>query len=713
VTSLRRWWPNGLLARVRLGAMVVGSLALLGQTAQIGNSTKSADYLTLSVASLLLLTAMLIITYLRHRAQWWDVVSFPVLVVLAGSGLEDPLSSIAITLGVVVVLALYGSVRLWAVRTLGGVLAIPAAVAVSPDSYGRSLSWHSPSVIGIMPQLVLVSIIMRGLYAALQRTEEATAREEVLARSGRDMLAMTEVTEVRARGLRAAQDLAALSRGAAFVVVRRTPDGLRAISMGGLPESARGMAVPDAAISDPARLAALFPEPREWRVEEVDPDTYIAVGRQKHTPDDVFDSFSNLANQVVLAEAGCRSHAELDHRANHDPLTQLPTRTKFFRALAAAVDGSAPGEVALLNIDLDDFKQVNDSYGHAAGDELLIEVARRIAGVGGPGSLAGRFGGDEFTLLLTGLTSAEQAEQAAELLCARLVAPVPLTGVPMPVMVGASIGVAITAPGLTAGDLSRSADIAMYSAKAHGKNRVEIYHPDRHGHAAEQRTREKHLGEAVARGEIRIGYRPRVDPRTGRTTIIETHPYWAHLQFGGLAGGDLLTLAARTGNLARLGREVLQQTCAEIAGLPDGPASRFSIDLTVRQLHDPGYPAALLETLAGAGLRPDRLELIVTGSETLDMDDDSPTRRQVELLSGHGVQIALDGPQTASATLELLRAYPIHRLTVDAGDEDAADLATAVGQVLGTRLVRDGDGDTPAMTLDELATWLIRAPAAA
>jgi predicted signal transduction protein with EAL and GGDEF domain len=251
----------------------------------------------------------------------------------------------------------------------------------------------------------------------------------------------------------------------------------------------------------------------------------------------------------------------------------------------------------------------------------------------------------------------------------------------------------------------------MYSAKAHGKNRVEVYHPDRHGHAAEHRTREKHLGEAVARGEIKIGYRPRLDPRTGRTTTVETHPYWEHPQFGGLAGGGLLTLAARTGNLAQLGRQVLRQTCAEIAALPDGPASRFSIDLTVRQLHDPGYPAALLEALAGAGLQPARLELIVTGSETLHMDDDS-VRRQLELLTAQGAQIALDGPLTASATLELLRTYPIHRLTVDAGDDDAADLVTAVGQVLGTRLVRDGDGDTPAMTLDELATWLVRAPAA-
>jgi diguanylate cyclase (GGDEF)-like protein len=707
VTSLRRRLPDGLLARTRLAATVVGCLALFGQLGQLGNPTKSRLYETGSAAALMLLVAMLLTTYVRGRAQWWDVITFPVLVVLAGSGLADPLSAIAISLGVVVVLSLYGSTAVWAVRTAGGVLAIPATVIVSPESYGRELSWHAASVMAIMPQLVLVSVIMRGLYAALRRTEQASAREEVLARAGREMLAMTEIADVRARGAAAGRELCAISNGAAFLVIRRTPDGLRVANLAGVPESVRGAVVPPAALTDPARLAGLVPGVRYWRLESVDGDLHVAVGRSTPLTGDVVDAFRNLSNLVVLAEAGCRSHAELDHRANHDPLTQLPTRTKFFRALTAAVDGAGAGTVALLNIDLDDFKLVNDVYGHAAGDELLVRVAERISGVGGPHSVAARFGGDEFALLLTGLRHPDEAEQTAELLCARLVAPVPLSGLPAPVVVGASIGVAVTAPDLTAGDLTRSADIAMYSAKARGKNRVEVYHPDRHGQAAEHRTREKHLGEAVERGEIRIGYRPRLDPQTGRITVVETHPYWEHPQFGGLAGGELLTLAARTGNLAELGRHVIGRTCAEIAAVPGAAGCRFSLDVTVRQLHDPGFPAALLDALAEAGLPPARLELIVTGPEPLPADE-TPVRRQLAELTGHGVHVALDGPLTAAATLEMLRAYPIHRLTVNAGD-DTADLAAAVGQVLGTRLVRDSDGDPPVLDAIGLADWLTRA----
>ena len=298
----------------------------------------------------------------------------------------------------------------------------------------------------------------------------------------------------------------------------------------------------------------------------MEPGLHVAIGGARAVAADVADVVMNLANQTVLAEAGQASHEELDYRANHDQLTQLPTRTKFFRAVAAAVDGDETGTVALLIIDLDDFKQVNDVYGHAAGDELLVEVAERIATVGGPGSMAARFGGDEFTLLLTGLNGPVQAEQIAELLCARLVAPIVLSSAT--VKVGASIGVAVTAPGRTAGDLTRCADIAMYSAKAQGKNRIEVFHPDQHQWAAAaHRTREKHLSRAIECGEIVLRYRPLIAPGTGEPVAVEAHAYWQSPRFGEIgADGGLSDLVAHTGNLADFRAHVVHTVCTDLAG---------------------------------------------------------------------------------------------------------------------------------------------------
>jgi diguanylate cyclase (GGDEF)-like protein len=725
---LGRLLPAGLLARVRLGAVVLGCLGIVGQLGQLGNVTKSAAYHRCSAAAIVLLVGMLLVTYFRGRAHWWDPILLPILVVIGGSGLVDPLAGISLALGVSAALALYGSLRLWVVRTLGAMIAVPLAVVVSPVSMDRPVSWNTGPVIGLVPQLLLVSALMRGIYAALARQQQAIAREAVLARSGRDMLGITEIAAVRDRAMRAAGQLVDVTPDTALLVLRRAPDGLRIANLAGVPEQLRGTAVPDQVVGDPDGLCTLVPWARHWRAETLADDLHIVVGGAGHVPDDVFDAFRNLAHQVVLAEAGCRTHAEMDHRANHDQLTQLPTRAKFAHRLAAAVDAGPPGSVALLNIDLDDFKQVNDSYGHAAGDELLIRVAERIADAGGPGSLAGRFGGDEFALLLTGLSRPAEAEEIAELLCVRLIAPVTLAGTT--VAVGASIGVAVTVPGVTAGDLTRRADIAMYSAKAQGKNRVEAFHPDQHGDAVGHRIREKHLGAAVDRDEIRIRYRPRFEPRTGAMLAIETHACWEHPVFGLLEGGDLLALAERTGNLEILGRHLLRRTCEQIADLPGGRELRFTVDVSGQQLRDPAYADTVLDTLAGAGLDPSRLEIEVTGADPLDATEGaaSVSGRQLGRLAERGVRLALDAEQTRWATLALLGAYRIHRLTVDAADAAAIELARSVGRVLGTEIVVcgvadatrtigladavQGDALAPRMSHDELAAWLSRVPAA-
>jgi diguanylate cyclase (GGDEF)-like protein len=219
----------------------------------------------------------------------------------------------------------------------------------------------------------------------------------------------------------------------------------------------------------------LLPGFRSWQVDSlgVDPahcEMFMVVAGRRGVAGEVLDAFRTLSHQVLLAENSCRAHADLEHLAHHDHLTQLPTRAKFFRTLQTAVDGAPAGTVALLNVDLDDFKQVNDRYGHAVGDELLVEVALRLTATGG---VAARFGGDEFALVLTGLNGPLQAEGIADRLGARLAAPMRLAG--GTVTVGASIGVAMAEPGITIAELTRRADLAMYTAKAAGKNQVSTF----------------------------------------------------------------------------------------------------------------------------------------------------------------------------------------------------------------------------------------------
>jgi diguanylate cyclase (GGDEF)-like protein len=211
-----------------------------------------------------------------------------------------------------------------------------------------------------------------------------------------------------------------------------------------------------------------------WHVDSLgaDPavaDVHIAVGGRRRIPADVLDALRNLSHQVILAENGCHAHAELEHRAHHDHLTQLPTRAKFVEAVGEAL--GRPAHTAVLNVDLDDFKQVNDRYGHAAGDELLVQVAARMTAVTAGRGLAARLGGDEFAVLLTDLADPLEAKRIAGLLCATLAQPVMLTAAT--VTVGASIGVAVAEPGVTVSELTRRADMAMYAAKTAGKNRIE------------------------------------------------------------------------------------------------------------------------------------------------------------------------------------------------------------------------------------------------
>ncbi|BCJ42159.1 hypothetical protein Aiant_28160 [Actinoplanes ianthinogenes] len=467
--------PAGTVDRARLAAAGIGGLAMIMQLGQVGNAMRSVAFGRLAAAALITLVALVVLIHRRGRTSWWSVPVIPVLVTVAAAGLKDPLAGTALAVTSLIVCSLYDTNRRWLARLPGAVAAMPAAVAISPDVVSQATSWHSPSVLGLIPQIILMGVLTRAFYVGLRRQERTAVRDATLARAGRELLAVTDDAQIREIGERTAGELVRMHPGVALLIAYRDADGLTVSFAPGAPAELTGWR-PAGPAPTPEELSALVAGFRDWHVDGLggEPETtpvLMVVGGRRPVPIEVVDAFRSLSYQVMLAGEAVQARVELDYRAHHDHLTGLPTRAKFLRAAGAAVAGGGP--VALLNIDLDGFKRVNDEHGHAAGDELLVAIAGRIAAAAGRQGVAARFGGDEFALLLTGFDDVDAVLRQARELCADLGVPVGLAA--GTVRVGASVGVALAEPGVSVTDLLRHADLAMYAAKAGGKNRVVRY----------------------------------------------------------------------------------------------------------------------------------------------------------------------------------------------------------------------------------------------
>ena len=303
----------------------------------------------------------------------------------------------------------------------------------------------------------------------------------------------------------AAAELIAQTPGLVLAVTTCHGSGVTVLRGYGLAGDVAGTFLPIGAAAplDKAALDAALGARRDWRSIELDQDPtgrhdgdLLLVGLDRRIPDALLDSVRTLSAQTTMAESACHAHAELSHQAHHDELTAMPNRAVFFSRLSRTVEAiQGGGRCAVMIIDLDDFKLVNDTLGHGAGDGLLVEIGRRMLEVIGEHGGAARLGGDEFAVLLPDLAHPELALDLAGQLRTRL-----LEAVELPagsVTVGCSIGVAYGRPGCEAGDLMRQADIAMYAAKAGGKNRVEDFSEDRHGGIAHDRRMQDRVAGRV------------------------------------------------------------------------------------------------------------------------------------------------------------------------------------------------------------------------
>ncbi|HEX9506580.1 MAG TPA: EAL domain-containing protein, partial [Acidimicrobiia bacterium] len=363
------------------------------------------------------------------------------------------------------------------------------------------------------------------------------------------------------------------------------------------------------------------------------------------------------------------AHTEqLGYLALHDTLTGLPNRSLAVDRLEQALKrlGEHDAMVAVLFIDLDRFKMVNDDLGHDTGDELLVAASRRLVAELRQQDTVARFGGDEFVVLCEDLVNERQAEELAGRAAAALAKPFGLGRAE--VMVSASVGIAVTrAATLGAADLLRNADAAMYRAKRRGGSGYEVFDDDMQSQAATRKLTEGALHQALDRDELRVLYQPQFDLRTGEQVASEALLRWSHPVRGTVAPADFLRVAEETGAIVPIGEWVLEQACAHARrSLTAGPQHSplcVSANLSARQLLRPDFPRTVASTLQRHGIAPETLCLEI--AEATLLDDIDATHVALRALKEHGVRLAIDDFGTGGSSLTYLRQFPFDELKVD------------------------------------------------
>ena len=370
----------------------------------------------------------------------------------------------------------------------------------------------------------------------------------------------------------------------------------------------------------------------------------------------------------LLARSLDRVNRQNRHRASYDSLTGLPNRAHFLDLLTQAVDrfGSDNIPRGLLFMDLDQFKIINDSLGHKAGDELLIIAAGRLKNCLRPGDTAARLGGDEFIVLLDGVGGVEDAVQVAQRIAKTLGAPIKLAGRQM--VISTSIGIALCeGANCDPDDLLRNSDAAMYQAKKEGKARYRVFNEDMHAQALRRLELENELRLSIERDELTIYYQPKVLLGTGNIVGMEALVRWDHPTLGLIAPEEFIPLAEEVGLIDSLGRLVLGKVCAEARRwqeqYPAAPPLVTSVNLSMGQFQGSDLVPEISEILHQSGLDPSRLELEIT--ERVVMEDVDYAIDVLEQLKKLGIKVALDDFGTGYSSLEALRRFPLDALKID------------------------------------------------
>ena len=419
-----------------------------------------------------------------------------------------------------------------------------------------------------------------------------------------------------------------------------------------------------------------------------------------------------LANQAAVAlENGqleqslaelSRLKEQLRHQAYHDPLTGLANRAMFAEQVEAQLATRQQGlDAVVLFLDLDDFKLVNDTLGHGAGDRLLRVVAERINGCVRSDDLAARLGGDEFAVLLLDTPNLDRSMSVAQRIIEALQAPFQVGG--NEISVGASIGIAATGRSDDTADvLLRNADVAMYTAKAAGKRRVAVFEPTMHAALVARHSLSAELSRSLGRGELAVFFQPIVRLADRQLAGVEALVRWRHPTRGLILPGEFIGLAEETGLILDLGRWVLAEACMRLGpwlAQPDVADDFFvSVNISPLQLQQPEFIGEIESTLAMTGLEPRRLVLELT--ETAMFQDTEATIVKLGALREHGVRIAMDDFGTGYSSLGYLRRFPVDILKIardfvvgpelEQSEWAFAHAIVALGQTLGLHIIAEG-----------------------
>ena len=370
---------------------------------------------------------------------------------------------------------------------------------------------------------------------------------------------------------------------------------------------------------------------------------------------------SFFAEHASLALTDART-VEAMHEAFHDPLTGLPNRLLFLDTLTESLNRYPDRSVAVLFVDLDRFKAVNDTLGHAAGDELLIEVADRLRATTREDSSAARFGGDEFAVLVNHGGECQVAVDIADRIISALAEPFIVRG--KTIILGATVGIAHSGDGRSATELLADADLAMYHGKPAGGGRWATFDPQMRRDLVARLDLEAELNGALARGEFAVVFQPIVDLVAGRTVAMEALLRWNHPTRGVVSPLEVIPIAEANGLILPIGRFVLGQALHWAAiwrqAIPD---LRISVNASVLQLRERGFVAEVERALVLAGLPPEALILEVTESALIADHDE--TIGALKELATAGIAIALDDFGTGYSSLSYLQRFPVHILKID------------------------------------------------
>ena len=533
---------------------------------------------------------------------------------------------------------------------------------------------------------ILVSALMNGREAVIQRTRFSAALDSM------------------AHGLCMGE-----ADGAVTVVNRRLQDFF-GLDLRGGPVTAEDLAqaVADAGAMAPEARAAFL---AQWRahLQGAAPSVFSAeVGPRIYDfrcQPEARGGFVMVVEDVTAERLASR---EIERMAHFDSLTGLPNRTQFYNALTERLEaGPQGGQLALLSVDLDQFKEVNDTRGHAVGDELLKLVAQRLRAAVKPTDAVGRFGGDEFQVLLQ-VAEPQVAHQVAGRIIAELSRNYALDG--QLITIGASIGVAF-APrdARDADELLRCADMALYRAKAEGRGVCRAFEPELEAALRRRREVEATLREALAEDRLIIHYQPVVDSRSGEIVACEALVRLPHPTEHWISPAEFIPVAEESGLVVKLGRWVLRRACQDAAAWPEH--IRVAVNFSPKQFVLGGDNVAeeIAEALADAGLAPQRLEVEITESTIMEAKDALQLLGQI---SQSGVRISLDDFGTGYSSLSYLRQFPVDKIKIDRSfAEDIESQASqavirsvsVLAGLLGVELVIEGI-ETRSQ-LDVLKSW--------